>query len=85
MSVQGGTRGSGESIAPIIASLVNGFTLYESSIIVLHVRTGTSVFAEVCPTTTPASPVQGREEPPLILFCMCIVSMTKTSSFRLSW
>ncbi|PHJ17195.1 adenylate, partial [Cystoisospora suis] len=43
----GGTRGSGESIAPIIASLVNGFTLYESSIIVLHVRTGTSVFAEM--------------------------------------
>ncbi|PFH35735.1 putative adenylate cyclase [Besnoitia besnoiti] len=40
-------RGSGESIAPIIASLVNGFTLYESSIIVLHVRTGTSVFAEM--------------------------------------
>ncbi|KFG52089.1 putative adenylate cyclase [Toxoplasma gondii p89] len=40
-------RGSGESIAPIIASLVNGFTLYESSIIILHVRTGTSVFAEM--------------------------------------
>ena len=40
---------SGESIAPIIASLVNGFSLFESSIVVLHVRTGTSVFAEVCP------------------------------------
>lgn len=38
---------SGESIAPIIASLVNGFSLFESSIVVLHVRTGTSVFAEV--------------------------------------
>ncbi|CDJ50309.1 adenylate cyclase, putative [Eimeria brunetti] len=38
---------SGESIAPIIASLVNGFSLFESSIVVLHVRTGTSVFAEM--------------------------------------
>ncbi|KAL8452190.1 hypothetical protein Emed_001497 [Eimeria media] len=38
---------SEESIAPIIASLVNGFSLFESSIVVLHVRTGTSVFAEM--------------------------------------
>lgn len=52
---------SGESIAPIIASLVNGFSLFESSIVVLHVRTGTSVFAEVCPPLAYGEQVGGYE------------------------
>lgn len=36
-----------QSLAPVISSLVNGFSMYECSIVVLHVRSGTSLFASV--------------------------------------
>ncbi|KAL7067248.1 hypothetical protein ACR3K2_23490 [Cryptosporidium serpentis] len=34
-----------DGLGPIITSLVNGFSMYENSIICLHVRTGTSFYA----------------------------------------
>lgn len=36
-----------QSLAPVICSLVNGFSMYECSVVVLHVRSGTSLFASV--------------------------------------
>ncbi|KAF8821133.1 putative adenylate cyclase [Cardiosporidium cionae] len=38
---------SQETIAPLIGSLIHGFTSFENSIVALHVRSGTSVFAEM--------------------------------------
>lgn len=35
------------ALAPVISSLVNGFSMYESTVVVLHVRAGTSLFAAV--------------------------------------
>eukprot|EP01071_Lankesteria_metandrocarpae_P003319 Lankesteria_metandrocarpae@DN2890_c0_g1_i1.p1 len=36
-----------QSVAPIICSLVNGFTMFEPTVICLHVRSGTSVYASM--------------------------------------
>eukprot|EP00921_Rhytidocystis_pertsovi_P021526 GHVQ01034351.1.p1 GENE.GHVQ01034351.1~~GHVQ01034351.1.p1 ORF type:complete len:1238 (-),score=306.02 GHVQ01034351.1:185-3898(-) len=36
-----------DSLAPLVGSFINGFTLYEGSVIVLHVRTGTSIFSQM--------------------------------------